>query len=426
MTRQSKYIFMLLTFLAGCAPGTYLPLLSLFLTEKLHASPFEVGLYFTMQAVLGIVVSQVLARLSDGRLSRVRLVQSGAFFGILAALGMIFIRDYWLLLFVAPVCMSVSFVCSPQIFAAGREYGIRVYGDSVMFTSVMRTFFSLAWVVAPVLSYWVATAFGYEYLFSGTAVIFMTTIIMSGLFLPDTKEGKQSGGEERVSIFNRDTTVLFLAVTALWLTNNLYLISMPVYIKNELLLNPYLPSYMMATAALLEIPVMLISGKIARAFGIKKLMYLCGIAGCLFYGVLISLPQTSETGFILVQIFNAVYIGILAGIGMIYFQELLPKVPGQATTLFNNAAATGAIMAGPVLSAAVGITGFYGSSFGILIILTVLATGLLVLVRDPSELRKAEVSGAPGTVSDKAPDNGGSASRDAVSGKFSENFSKKV
>ena len=86
MTRQSKYIFMLLTFLTGCAPGTYLPLLSLFLTEKLQASPFEVGLYFTMQAVLGIVISQVLARLSDGRLSRVRLVQSGAFFGILAAL----------------------------------------------------------------------------------------------------------------------------------------------------------------------------------------------------------------------------------------------------------------------------------------------------------------------------------------------------
>ena len=402
MTRQSKYIFMLLTFLTGCAPGTYLPLLSLFLTEKLQASPFEVGLYFTMQAVLGIVISQVLARLSDGRLSRVRLVQSGAFFGILAALAMVFIQDYWLLLFVAPVCMSVSFVCSPQIFAAGREYGISVYGDSVMFTSVMRTFFSLAWVVAPVLSYWVATAFGYEYLFSGTACIFLTTIIMSGLFLPDTKEGKRIAGEERLSIFNRDTTVLFLAVTALWLTNNLYLISMPVYIKNELLLNPYLPSYMMATAALLEIPVMLISGKTARTFGIKKLMYLCGIAGCLFYGVLIALPKTSETGFILAQIFNAVYIGILAGIGMIYFQELLPRVPGQATTLFNNAAATGAIMAGPVLSVAVGITGFYGSSFGILIILTVLATGLLTFVRDPSQIRHTGDNGMADTGSGNA------------------------
>ena len=88
MTSQSKYIFMLLTFLTGCAPGTYLPLLSLFLTERLHAAPFEVGLYFTAQAVLGIVISQLLARFSDGRLSRVRLVQTGAFFGLLAALAL--------------------------------------------------------------------------------------------------------------------------------------------------------------------------------------------------------------------------------------------------------------------------------------------------------------------------------------------------
>ncbi len=385
MTSQSKYIFMLLTFLTGCAPGTYLPLLSLFLTERLHAAPFEVGLYFTAQAVLGIVISQLLARFSDGRLSRVRLVQTGAFFGLLAALALVFVRDYWILLCTAPVCMSVSFVCTPQIFAAGREYGISRYGDAVMFTSVMRTFFSLAWVVAPVLSYWLATSFGYEYVFAGTAGIFLTTITMAGLFLPDTKdEALKNGAAAGVSVFNRDTLILFLSVTAMWLTNNLYIISMPVYVKNELMLNPYLPSYMMAVAAFLEIPVMLISGRVARSFGIKRLMYLSGLAGTLFYGSLLALPSDSELGFILAQVFNAVYIGILAGMGMIYFQELLPRVPGQATTLFNNCAATGAILAGPALSVAAGITGHYGSAFGILMFLTALAAILLIFVRDPS------------------------------------------
>ena len=36
------------------------------------------------------------------------------------------------------------------------------------------------------------------------------------------------------------------------------------------------------------------------------------------------------------QLLNAIYIGILAGIGMLYFQDLMPGRAGAATTLYTN------------------------------------------------------------------------------------------
>ena len=51
------------------------------------------------------------------------------------------------------------------------------------------------------------------------------------------------------------------------------------------------------------------------------------------------------------QLFNAVFIGIVAGIGMLWFQDLMPGRAGSATTLFTNSISTGVILAGVIQGA---------------------------------------------------------------------------
>jgi MFS family permease len=46
------------------------------------------------------------------------------------------------------------------------------------------------------------------------------------------------------------------------------------------------------------------------------------------------------------QALNAIFIGILAGIGMLYFQDLMPGQAGAATTLYTNTTRVGWIIAG--------------------------------------------------------------------------------
>ena len=71
-------------------------------------------------------------------------------------------------------------------------------------------------------------------------------------------------------------------------------------------------------------------------------MRIAAVAGLLFYvGML-----TVHTPALLRLLLNAIYIGILAGIGMLYFQDLMPGHAGAATTLYTNTTRVGWIIAG--------------------------------------------------------------------------------
>lgn len=136
----------------------------------------------------------------------------------------------------------------------------------------------------------------------------------------------------------------------------MYLIAMPQYVTHILKYSSGLSGYMMGTAAFLEMPVMLITGKLANRLGIKTFMIASAAGGVLFY-VMMLLVVSPEL-LLAAQLFNAIYIGILAGIGMVYFQELLPSVPGEATTLFSNSGAVGGMAAGVTAGAIAALYGF--------------------------------------------------------------------
>ncbi|STP79573.1 broad specificity sugar efflux system [Escherichia coli] len=74
------------------------------------------------------------------------------------------------------------------------------------------------------------------------------------------------------------------------------------------------------------------------------MMVIAVAAGVLFYTGLIFF--NSRMALMTLQLFNAVFIGIVAGIGMLWFQDLMPGRAGAATTLFTNSISTGVILAG--------------------------------------------------------------------------------
>ena len=65
-------------------------------------------------------------------------------------------------------------------------------------------------------------------------------------------------------------------------------------------------------------------------------MMIALVSGLAFYSSLLFAEQTWQL--IGLQMLNAIFIGITATIGMVYFQDLMPTKMGTATTLFSNAA----------------------------------------------------------------------------------------
>ena len=61
-------------------------------------------------------------------------------------------------------------------------------------------------------------------------------------------------------------------------------------------------------------------------------MRIAAVAGLLFYVGMLTVHTPALL--LALQLLNAIYIGILAGIGMLYFQDLMPGQAGAATTLY--------------------------------------------------------------------------------------------
>ena len=73
-------------------------------------------------------------------------------------------------------------------------------------------------------------------------------------------------------------------------------------------------------------------------------MLLALVAAIMFYLGLVLFH--SRTALMVLQLFNAAFIGIIAGIGMLWFQDLMPGRAGAATTMFTTSISTGLIIAG--------------------------------------------------------------------------------
>lgn len=254
--------FLAVTFMTGVAVALQVPTLSLFLAEEVQVRPFLVGLFYTVNAVIGILISQ------------------------------------WL-------------------------------------------------------------GYGFEVMYLASALAYLLCAFVVWRWLPSLPLPVMDSEVERVSSW-RDPSVraLFIASTLMWTCNSMYLINMPLYITRELGLEEKLAGVLMGTAAALEIPFMLLAGHYTQRFGKRPMMLLAVLAGVCFYVGLVTL--SSQHALIALQLLNAIFIGIVAGIGMSYFQDLMPGRAGVATTLFANSIRTGSIMAGAIAGTVAEIWSFHG------------------------------------------------------------------
>lgn len=340
--------FLIVAFLTGIAGALQTPTLSIFLTDEVHARPAMVGFFFTGSAVIGILVSQFLAGRSDKRGDRKSLIVFCCLLGVLACTLFAWNRNYFVLLFVGVFLSSFGSTANPQMFALAREHADKTGREAVMFSSFLRAQVSLAWVIGPPLAYALAMGFSFTVMYLSAAVAFIVCGVMVWLFLPSMqKELPLATGTVEAPRRNRsDTLLLFVICTLMWGSNSLYIINMPLFIINELHLPEKLAGVMMGTAAGLEIPTMLIAGYFAKRLGKRFLMRVAAVGGVCFYaGMLMAHSPVILLG---LQLLNAIFIGILGGIGMLYFQDLMPGQAGSATTLYTNTSRVGWIIAGSV------------------------------------------------------------------------------
>lgn len=376
--------FMLVAFMMGVAGALQAPTLSLFLSREVGAQPFWVGLFYTVNAIAGILVSLALAKRSDSRGDRRRLIMFCCLMAVGNALLFAFNRHYLTLITCGVMLAPVANAAMPQLFALAREYADSSAREVVMFSSVMRAQLSLAWVIGPPLAFMLALNYGFTTMFSIAAGIFVISLALIAFKLPSVARVTQlqegsSLPELEGGWRDKNVRMLFIASTLMWTCNTMYIIDMPLWISSDLGLPDSLAGILMGTAAGLEIPAMILAGYYVKRWGKRKMMVAAVAAGVLFYVGLIMFH--GRTALLALQIFNAIFIGIIAGIGMLWFQDLMPGRAGAATTLFTNSISTGVILAG-VIQGALSQSYGHGSVYWTIAAISLLTLFLTSRVKD--------------------------------------------
>ncbi|EJF8192972.1 sugar efflux transporter SetA [Shigella flexneri] len=374
--------FMLVAFMMGVAGALQAPTLSLFLSREVGAQPFWIGLFYTVNAIAGIGVSLWLAKRSDSQGDRRKLIIFCCLMAIGNALLFAFNRHYLTLITCGVLLASLANTAMPQLFALAREYADNSAREVVMFSSVMRAQLSLAWVIGPPLAFMLALNYGFTVMFSIAAGIFTLSLVLIAFMLLSVAR-VELPSENALSMQGdwQDSNVrmLFVASTLMWTCNTMYIIDMPLWISSDLGLPDKLAGFLMGTAAGLEIPAMILAGYYVKRYGKRRMMVIAVVAGVLFYSGLIFFH--SRMALMTLQLFNAVFIGIVAGIGMLWFQDLMPGRAGAATTLFTNTISTGVILAG-VIQGAIAQSWGHFAVYWVIAIISVVALFLTAKVKD--------------------------------------------
>lgn len=388
--------FLVVTFFVGVAGALQYPTLSRFLTDEVDTPHFSgllhgvvepkqfwVGLFYSISAIASMIVSFLLALRSDRIGDRKKLIIFCCCMALANSLLFAFSRHYLLLISLGVSFAALANSTQPQLFALAREYTDRSARDAVMFSSIMRAQMSLAWVIGPPLSFLLANNYGFTFMYLSGATVFAVGIIMVAFLLPSVPRiptpSEQVADMNRNFLRDKNVVLLFIAMVLLWTCNTMYLIDMPLYTDKELGLGKNLAGYLMGIAAGLEIPFMIMAGYYVRRFGKRTMVLGAAISAfCFYLGLALS---ESEKILMLLQLFNALFVGLIAGIGMLYFQDLMPGRAGEATTLFANSGTMGVILAGILQGSISGSFGHH-TVYVAAVILVAVAFVLFLFVKD--------------------------------------------
>jgi SET family sugar efflux transporter-like MFS transporter len=398
---------LLLSVLAlGVADSMIGPYLVLFGTQPAHLSPLQVGVFMSLTSVSGLAVSGWLGRRYDRGASRwPALVAVGAAAAGYAALTTT--TSYLVLLLIAAGLLSAGTAAFPQIFALARTHHDHAGGSaSRRRTPALRSTWSLAWAIGPMIGAALLASGGYRRLLLATALAFV--LVAGPLLLLGRTPRPGRAGHARAAE-GRLTRPMLLAAGAFTCFHTAMLsgsVVLPLYVTGTLHRPDSEVGLLFTVCALVEIPAALVT--ILLPAGARKMVILAGMALFAGYFVLVA-AATTKPVLIGTQVARGTALALVGALGITYVQDLAPRSPGRATTLFANTVTMGSLVSGLLAGATSQALGFRPA---LLACAALTVSGCVLLRAVPRNRRGASAAG--GDVAGDLVRGAGAAERDAT------------
>ncbi|ELK4042507.1 sugar efflux transporter [Staphylococcus pseudintermedius] len=351
LTIKNYKLFIVNMMLIGMGIAITVPFFVLFATNQLGMTTNQFGLLLALAAITQFTMNSIVARFSDTHaINRKVIIIVGLFMGAISFTLPFFVHSVVLFIILYAIFQGLFAPAMPQLYASARESINQSTSSSraVFANSVLRSMFSFGFLFGPLVGNILNQSWGYSGLFGGTVAIILTTLLLQVFFFKDIKAKKpvrdsiMTEQDAPSMLKHRYLIVLFIAFVLLHIGQWMYTLNMPLFVTQYLHEEEKYVGHLASLCAGLEVPFMIILGMVASKVETRTLLAIAAVCGSLFFG---SIGIFESIHIMLVgQVLLAAFLAVLLGIGISYFQDVLPQYPGYASTLFANAMVIGQLL----------------------------------------------------------------------------------
>ncbi|MFL6124039.1 MFS transporter, partial [Actinophytocola sp.] len=247
------------------------------------------------------------------------------------------VSSFPVLLLMAATVLGAMGAAFPQLFALARA----VLGEGTAgqrSAPLLRSAWSLAWAVGPLLGALVLSRGGYPWLMRLAACVFLASAL-SVLVVPrpgPVTVARPSPGSIPV-LLTMSVTLFFTALFAGGL-------ALPLFVTRALHQQPASVGVLFSVCAAVEVAATLALALVPTRVS-QRALILGGFASFACYHAL-TVVSSGMLMLVIAQALRGVAIAIVGAAGIRYFQNLLAPATGRATTLFANASTAGLLVSG--------------------------------------------------------------------------------
>lgn len=333
------------------------PSLALFLSSSLGADEGQVGLVLALFNASGFISSLLIPMLADRRNEYLKIMTACGVSAIAMAGTLSLVSSLPLAAIVLVTLGGPAGVGGSLLFAHLNSAGFGV--QAVMGARAMM---SVAWVAGPPLAMLLARMAGVRSVLGAMVAVSVTGIVL--VTIMRRRRGKSKAGSRQRK--NKESSeglpiarlvMVVVAFVFFGAANSAMTSSMTIFIVNSLGLDVVWGGVALAVAAAIEVPSLLLLGRLSSRFSPIQLLVAGGVSGILFFGSMTMV--NSVPALLAVQLLNAWFVASINGVGLTWFMDIIPR-PGLASGLFSNAYRVGAITAGGIIAVAGTSVGYRG------------------------------------------------------------------
>jgi MFS transporter, SET family, sugar efflux transporter len=350
------------------------PALALLLVALFDATAAEVGWVLAVYNGSGFVASLVLPAYAD---------RKGNYLWPLLACGLLTLALAVLLYVTTSFPIAVI-----GLLVLGGPAGV---GSSLLFAHLKdsgaspsevvntRAIVSVAWVAGPPLATLIIGTFGDRAVLLAIAAVAVLNIATTAAMIAVRSAARAKPGEptkpaataaDSQPMSRAGIAVIIAAFIALQAANSSAVSIMSLFVTETLGLDVMWAGVALGVAAGLEIPALLLIGRLSYRFSNLRLIASGCVVGVAYYTAMVFVP--GPVLLIALQVLDAWFFAVVAGVGLTLFQQVIPR-PGLASGMFVNTRRLGAIVSGAVIGLGSLSPLGYGGVFAVCAALTVLA-----------------------------------------------------